>query len=107
MPSAIYGCPPPLLPLPPWLLSLSLRLLTKLPSLFTFFTAAAATLPPPLITTTAARYDLLCMEGVVRGLLVFLGKLDTPRYTLVEPAGGAARQRMTIKPSVCPLYYNL
>ena len=28
------------------------------------------------------RYDLLCLEGIVRSLLVFQGKLEAPKYSL-------------------------
>jgi len=33
----------------------------------------------------ANRYDLLCLEGLVRALLVFQGKMSAPRYTLTKP----------------------
>jgi phenylalanyl-tRNA synthetase beta chain len=48
------------------------------------------------IDVPANRYDLLCMEGLVRGLRVFLGREPNPVYTLVEPA---VRQVMTVKAS--------
>jgi len=34
----------------------------------------------------ANRYDLLCLEGVVRALLVFQGKQEVPKYSLIKPA---------------------
>jgi len=33
----------------------------------------------------ANRYDLLCLEGLVRSLLVFQGKMSAPRYSLTKP----------------------
>ncbi len=48
------------------------------------------------IDIPANRYDLLCMEGLVRALLVFQGKLAAPVHTAPEPANGAARQTMTV-----------
>ena len=33
-------------------------------------------------TQTLYRYDLLCLEGIVRSLLVFQGKLEAPKYSL-------------------------
>ncbi|KAK6177678.1 hypothetical protein SNE40_015732 [Patella caerulea] len=49
------------------------------------------------IDVPANRYDILCIEGISRGLLVFLEKLKAPRYTTVEPSG--EKQRLTILPS--------
>jgi len=46
----------------------------------------------------ANRYDLLCLEGLARGLLVFQGKLPIPRYRAVQPAKGAPMQLLIIKP---------
>jgi len=34
----------------------------------------------------ANRYDLLCLEGLVRALLVFQGKLKAPKYSLSQPS---------------------
>ena len=31
---------------------------------------------------TFSRYDLLCLEGIARALLVFQGKLAAPKYSL-------------------------
>ncbi|XP_037089037.1 phenylalanine--tRNA ligase beta subunit-like [Pollicipes pollicipes] len=45
----------------------------------------------------ANRYDLLCLEGLTRGLLVFQGKLAIPRYRAVQPRSGTM-QRLIIKP---------
>jgi phenylalanyl-tRNA synthetase beta chain len=48
------------------------------------------------IDVPANRYDLLCLEGLVRGLLVFLDKQKPPRYKAV-PASGVG-QRLVVKP---------
>jgi len=45
----------------------------------------------------ANRYDLLCLEGLSRGLNVFMEKMSSPDYTPVEPSG--APQRLVIHPS--------
>uniref|UniRef100_A0A8C2EIZ4 Phenylalanine--tRNA ligase beta subunit n=1 Tax=Cyprinus carpio TaxID=7962 RepID=A0A8C2EIZ4_CYPCA len=42
------------------------------------------------------RYDLLCLEGLVRGLQVFKEKLEAPRYKRVSPADGGEPQRLVI-----------
>eukprot|EP00945_MAST-04E_sp_MAST-4E-sp1_P004416 g4416.t1 len=34
----------------------------------------------------ANRYDLLCIEGLARGMLVFQGKMDPPKYRLSTPS---------------------
>ena len=38
------------------------------------------------IDIPANRYDLLCLEGLVSGLMVFQKKMDQPRYQRIEPA---------------------
>nr|XP_022336972.1 phenylalanine--tRNA ligase beta subunit-like [Crassostrea virginica] len=45
----------------------------------------------------ANRYDLLCIEGLVRGLLVFLEKIQAPRYKTV-PAWPGKSQMLRILP---------
>ncbi|XP_075425795.1 phenylalanine--tRNA ligase beta subunit [Ascaphus truei] len=40
------------------------------------------------IDVPANRYDLLCMEGLVRGLQVFKERIDAPRYKRITPANG-------------------
>jgi len=45
----------------------------------------------------ANRYDLLCLEGIVRALLVFQGKLAAPQYSLVQPK---SVQQLVVDPSV-------
>eukprot|EP00057_Strongylocentrotus_purpuratus_P013914 XP_011668388.1 PREDICTED: phenylalanine--tRNA ligase beta subunit [Strongylocentrotus purpuratus] len=50
------------------------------------------------IDVPANRYDLLCLEGLSRGLLVFLQKMEAPRYKAVPPKKGALQQ-MFIKPA--------
>lgn len=47
------------------------------------------------IDIPANRYDLLCLEGLVLGLQVFLGKIPFPKFTKVDPIGGSA-QKMVI-----------
>ncbi|XP_071479166.1 phenylalanine--tRNA ligase beta subunit-like [Diadema antillarum] len=50
------------------------------------------------IDVPANRYDLLCLEGLARGLLVFLQKLEAPRYKAIPPKSGGRLQQMFIKP---------
>nr|ALS04329.1 phenylalanyl-tRNA synthetase beta chain [Acartia pacifica] len=45
----------------------------------------------------ADRYDLLCVEGLVRALLVFQNKIQIPRYTLSKPG---KLERLEVDPSV-------
>ncbi|XP_039491466.1 phenylalanine--tRNA ligase beta subunit [Drosophila santomea] len=52
------------------------------------------------IDIPANRYDLLCLEGLVTGLLVFLGKLKPPKFQFVEPA---KRQVLKIDPSTAQI----
>uniref|UniRef100_A0A1Q3F447 Phenylalanine--tRNA ligase beta subunit n=1 Tax=Culex tarsalis TaxID=7177 RepID=A0A1Q3F447_CULTA len=40
----------------------------------------------------ANRYDLLCLEGLVQGLQVFLGKIKFPQFTKVAPAKGSPQK---------------
>uniref|UniRef100_A0A667X117 Phenylalanine--tRNA ligase beta subunit n=1 Tax=Myripristis murdjan TaxID=586833 RepID=A0A667X117_9TELE len=47
------------------------------------------------IDVPANRYDLLCLEGLVRGLQVFRNKIEAPRYRRVSPASGEL-QRLVI-----------
>uniref|UniRef100_A0A673Z619 Phenylalanine--tRNA ligase beta subunit n=1 Tax=Salmo trutta TaxID=8032 RepID=A0A673Z619_SALTR len=47
------------------------------------------------IDVPANRYDLLCLEGLVRGLQVFKQKMEAPRYRRVSPASGEP-QRLVI-----------
>lgn len=44
------------------------------------------------IDVPANRYDLLCLEGLVRGLLIFLGKMKVPHYQKLLPGTGAVQQ---------------
>ncbi|XP_055863997.1 phenylalanine--tRNA ligase beta subunit-like [Biomphalaria glabrata] len=50
------------------------------------------------IEIPANRYDLLCLEGLVRGLLVFLEKEKAPFYKTVQPVNGKV-QRLVIQNS--------
>ncbi|KAG7471072.1 hypothetical protein MATL_G00120500 [Megalops atlanticus] len=47
------------------------------------------------IDVPANRYDLLCLEGLVRGLQVFKERMEAPRYKRVSPSSGEA-QRLII-----------
>uniref|UniRef100_A0A6Q2ZGK7 Phenylalanine--tRNA ligase beta subunit n=1 Tax=Esox lucius TaxID=8010 RepID=A0A6Q2ZGK7_ESOLU len=47
------------------------------------------------IDVPANRYDLLCLEGLVRGLQVFKEKMEAPRYRRVSPTSGEP-QRLVI-----------
>eukprot|EP00041_Stephanoeca_diplocostata_P012569 m.210441 g.210441 ORF g.210441 m.210441 type:complete len:599 (-) comp19008_c0_seq2:1074-2870(-) len=47
------------------------------------------------IDIPANRYDLLCMEGIVRALRVFKGLDKTQKFSLVEPP---QRQKLTVMP---------
>ncbi|XP_053565935.1 phenylalanine--tRNA ligase beta subunit [Bombina bombina] len=47
------------------------------------------------IDVPANRYDLLCLEGLVRGLQVFKERIDAPRYKCIVPANGEL-QRLLI-----------
>ncbi|CAB1349164.1 unnamed protein product [Coregonus sp. 'balchen'] len=47
------------------------------------------------IDVPANRYDLLCLEGLVRGLQVFKQKMEAPRYRRVSPASRTP-QRLVI-----------
>ncbi|KAG7479643.1 phenylalanine-tRNA ligase beta subunit [Solea senegalensis] len=49
------------------------------------------------IDVPANRYDLLCLEGLVRGLQVFKNKLEAPRYTRVRPASGEPQKLIITK----------
>ena len=52
------------------------------------------------IDIPANRYDLLCVEGLCRGLRIFLGDQDAPEYTIVEGEGaGGAATVTVIKPN--------
>lgn len=48
------------------------------------------------IDIPANRYDLLSLEGLVTGLLVFQGKIQTPLYKALKPSSGTI-QRLIIK----------
>ncbi|KAF7651247.1 hypothetical protein LDENG_00113550 [Lucifuga dentata] len=49
------------------------------------------------IDVPANRYDLLCLEGLVRGLQVFKNKLEAPRYKRVRPASGEPQRLIVTK----------
>jgi phenylalanyl-tRNA synthetase beta chain len=50
------------------------------------------------IEIPANRYDLLCLEGLVHGLLVFQGKLSPPHYKAVTPEKGSI-QKLILTPA--------
>ncbi|KAJ8022005.1 Phenylalanine--tRNA ligase beta subunit [Holothuria leucospilota] len=50
------------------------------------------------IDVPANRYDLLCIEGLTRALLVFLRKLEAPRYKSIPPAEGKMH-KLVIQPA--------
>ena len=47
------------------------------------------------IDVPANRYDLLCLEGLTLGLLIFLKKIDIPRYVAILPGRDAQKITMT------------
>ncbi|TKS81392.1 Phenylalanine--tRNA ligase beta subunit [Collichthys lucidus] len=49
------------------------------------------------IDVPANRYDLLCLEGLVRGLQVFKNTLDAPRYRRVSPTSGEPQKLIITK----------
>uniref|UniRef100_A0A4W6C0U1 Phenylalanine--tRNA ligase beta subunit n=1 Tax=Lates calcarifer TaxID=8187 RepID=A0A4W6C0U1_LATCA len=49
------------------------------------------------IDVPANRYDLLCLEGLVRGLQVFKNKLEAPRYRRVSPISGEPQKLIITK----------
>uniref|UniRef100_A0A3Q1GKW4 Phenylalanine--tRNA ligase beta subunit n=1 Tax=Acanthochromis polyacanthus TaxID=80966 RepID=A0A3Q1GKW4_9TELE len=49
------------------------------------------------IDVPANRYDLLCLEGLVRGLQVFKNKLEAPRYRRVSPVSGDPQKLIITK----------
>lgn len=54
------------------------------------------------IDIPANRYDLLSLEGLVTGLLVFLGKIQTPIYKALRTSEGLI-QRLIIKPDTAKI----
>uniref|UniRef100_A0A3Q3VXY4 Phenylalanine--tRNA ligase beta subunit n=1 Tax=Mola mola TaxID=94237 RepID=A0A3Q3VXY4_MOLML len=49
------------------------------------------------IDVPANRYDLLCLEGLVRGLHVFKNSQEAPRYRRVSPASGEPQRLIITK----------
>uniref|UniRef100_A0A3P9P1Q0 Phenylalanine--tRNA ligase beta subunit n=1 Tax=Poecilia reticulata TaxID=8081 RepID=A0A3P9P1Q0_POERE len=49
------------------------------------------------IDVPANRYDLLCLEGLVRGLQVFKNKLEAPRYRRLSPDSGEPQRLIITK----------
>lgn len=52
------------------------------------------------IDVPANRYDLLCVEGIVRALRVFLGEADAPAFAVVAATDEQASTMTVIKPHV-------
>jgi len=52
------------------------------------------------IDVGANRYDLVCLEGIVRALQIFLGKQSVPKYSLSKPG---KLQRIIIDPSTASI----
>jgi phenylalanyl-tRNA synthetase beta chain len=48
------------------------------------------------IDVPANRYDLLCIEGISRGLRVFSGDMDPPVYRVLPPVDGGATTAVTV-----------
>uniref|UniRef100_T1GV78 Phenylalanine--tRNA ligase beta subunit B1 domain-containing protein n=1 Tax=Megaselia scalaris TaxID=36166 RepID=T1GV78_MEGSC len=55
------------------------------------------------IDIPANRYDLLCLEGLVNGLLVFLEKIKPQRYVLVEPKDEQSTQVIKVLPETAQI----
>uniref|UniRef100_A0A3Q3LWI0 Phenylalanine--tRNA ligase beta subunit n=1 Tax=Mastacembelus armatus TaxID=205130 RepID=A0A3Q3LWI0_9TELE len=49
------------------------------------------------IDVPANRYDLLCLEGLVRGLQVFKNRIEEPRYRRVSPVSGESQKLIITK----------
>lgn len=54
------------------------------------------------IDIPANRYDLLCLEGLTMGLLVFQRKMEIPNFKAIKPAEGCV-QRLIIKPDTAKI----
>nr|CAH7718408.1 unnamed protein product [Callosobruchus chinensis] len=54
------------------------------------------------IDIPANRYDLLCLEGLVQGLLVFLGKMSPPVYKAIKPSEEST-EKLIIKPDTAKI----
>lgn len=54
------------------------------------------------IDIPANRYDLLSLEGLVTGLLVFQGKIQPPIYKALKPSEGSM-QKLIVKPDTAKI----
>ncbi|CAG9836259.1 unnamed protein product [Diabrotica balteata] len=54
------------------------------------------------IDIPANRYDLLCLEGLVQGILVFQGKVSPPIFRATKPAEGSL-EKLIIKPDTAKI----
>ncbi|XP_058058544.1 phenylalanine--tRNA ligase beta subunit [Anopheles bellator] len=55
------------------------------------------------IDIPANRYDLLCLEGLVMGLQVFLGKIPFPRFTKVFTTAKGAQEKLLVTKSTAQI----
>lgn len=55
-----------------------------------------------VIAIPANRYDLLCLEGIVRSLRVFMGKEEPAVFKIAKPKDGSL-QKMIVKPEVAQI----
>ena len=53
------------------------------------------------IEIPANRYDLLCLTGLARALLIFLNKINIPIFKVIEPE---QQLEMIVKKSVNQIY---
>jgi phenylalanyl-tRNA synthetase beta chain len=54
------------------------------------------------VEVPANRYDILCLEGMIRALGVFLGTMTPPTYRLSEPPSGTPLQ-MIVEPATAQI----
>lgn len=55
------------------------------------------------IDIPANRYDLLCLEGLVNGLLVFLEKVEPQKYIPIEPKDAQSTQIIKVLPETAQI----
>ncbi|KAL1505979.1 hypothetical protein ABEB36_005420 [Hypothenemus hampei] len=53
------------------------------------------------IDIPANRYDLLCLEGLVQGLLIFQGKISPPQYRAIKPTENV--EKLIVKPNTAKI----
>ncbi|KAI8053026.1 hypothetical protein BDF22DRAFT_728864 [Syncephalis plumigaleata] len=52
------------------------------------------------IDISANRYDLLCLEGIAKALLIFQEKMKPPQYHLSDPPAGQSVEKLYVAPEV-------